>query len=225
MNTDAMARFLTEFPNLLETLLVGAEMTVVVTLGGLLISVVLGLAGAMLRMAHQPALRAIGTFYVDVFRAVPVLTQLFIIYFGLAQVGLKLDPVPAAVLGFGINGGAYLTEVFRASIEAIHRGQSEAALAVGLTRLQSLRLIVLPQAMRIALPPLGNFAIALLKDTSVASSVAAPELTYRAHMLVNQTYLSPQIYLMVAALYLTMSLPLSQLVRRLERRLERGRAT
>jgi polar amino acid transport system permease protein/cystine transport system permease protein len=134
-----------------------------------------------------------------------------------------LAPVPAAIIGFGINGGAYLTEVFRAGIEAVHRGQTEAALSIGMTRIQALRIIILPQATRVILPPLGNFAIGLLKDTSVASSVAAPELTFRAHMLVDQTYLSTQIYLMVAALYLTMSLPLAHLVRRLERRGARER--
>jgi polar amino acid transport system permease protein/cystine transport system permease protein len=160
---------------------------------------------------------------VDVFRAVPVLTQLFIIYFGLAELGARLDPIPAAIIGFGINGGAYLTEVFRAGIEAVHRGQSEAALAIGMTPAQALRVIVLPQAMRVVVPPLGNFAIGLLKDTSVASSVAAPELSFRAHMLVDQTYLSTQIYLTVAALYLAMSLPLARLVRVIERRMARSR--
>jgi polar amino acid transport system permease protein/cystine transport system permease protein len=168
-------------------------------------------------------LRVIGTLYVDVFRAVPVLTQLFIIYFGLAELGLKLDPIPAAIIGFGINGGAYLTEVFRAGIEAVHRGQNEAALSIGMTRAQALRIIVLPQALRVVLPPLGNYAIGLLKDTSVASSVAAPELSFRAHMLVDQTYLSTQIYLTVAVLYLMMSLPLARLVHSLERRMARGR--
>jgi His/Glu/Gln/Arg/opine family amino acid ABC transporter permease subunit len=183
----------------------------------------LGMLGAVLRTSRFRLLRAVGTVYVDVFRSVPVLTQLFIIYFGLAELGVKLAPIPAAIIGFGINGGAYLTEVFRAGIEAIHRGQTEAALSIGMTRMQALRIIILPQALRVILPPLGNFAIGLLKDTSVASSVAAPELTFRAHMLVDQTYLSTQIYLMVAALYLAMSLPLSHLVRRLESRTARER--
>ncbi len=207
---------------MIETLLLGVEMTIVVTLGGLLVAVVPGLLGAVLRTAQLGVLRAIGTIYVDVFRSVPVLTQLFIIYFGLAEVGIRLAPVPAAIIGFGINGGAYLTEVFRAGIEAVHAGQTEAGLSIGMTRLQAFRIIILPQAMRVILPPLGNFGIGLLKDTSVASSVAAPELTFRAHMLVDQTYLSTQIYLMVAVLYLAMSLPLARLVRWLEQRAGRG---
>ncbi len=212
-----------QFPYLLDTLLLGVKITIIVTLGGFALSVVLGLGGALFRTSRFGVLRAAGTLYVDVFRAVPVLTQLFIIYFGLAEIGVKLSPVPAAIIGFGINGGAYLTEVFRAGIEAVHRGQTEAALSIGMTRLQATRIIVLPQAMRVILPPLGNFAIGLLKDTSVASSVAAPELTFRAHMLVDQTYLSTQIYLMVAVLYLAMSLPLAHLVRRLERQTARER--
>ena len=105
----------------------------------------------------------------------------------------------------------------------MHRGQAEAAYSIGMTRLQALRIIIMPQALRVILPPLGNFAIGLLKDTSIASSVAAPELTFRARMLVDQTYLSTQIYLMVAVLYLMMSLPLSHLVNRLERRRARER--
>jgi polar amino acid transport system permease protein/cystine transport system permease protein len=217
-------RALEQFPVLLDGLLLGARMTVIVTLGGFLASVLLGVVFAAMRTARAASLRAIGTVYVDVFRAVPVLTQLFIIYFGLAQIGIRLQPIPAAIIGFGINGGAYLTEVFRAGIEAVHRGQTEAALAIGMRPAQALHEIVLPQALRIVLPPLGNFAIGLLKDTSVASAVAAPELTFRAHMLVDQTYLSTQIYLMVAALYLAMSLPLAFLVRRLERRFARGHA-
>jgi His/Glu/Gln/Arg/opine family amino acid ABC transporter permease subunit len=224
MNAGPWARFAVQFPSLIDTLLLGVEMTVIVTLGGFVVAMMLGLAGAMLRTARMAPLRALGTLYVDIFRAVPVLTQLFIIYFGLAELGVKLDPIAAAIIGFGINGGAYLTEVFRAGIEAVHRGQSEAALAIGMTRAQALRVIVLPQAMRVVLPPLGNYAIGLLKDTSVASSVAAPELSFRAHMLVDQTYLSTQIYLTVAALYLAMSLPLAQLVRVLERRIARSRA-
>ena len=113
------------------------------------------------------------------FRAVPVLTQLFIIYFGLTEIGIRLDPLPSAIVGFGINGGAYLTEVFRAGIESIHHGQMEAAQMLGMTRLAALRIVILPQAVRVVLPPLGNFAIGLLKDTALASAVAAPELMFQ----------------------------------------------
>ncbi len=209
-------------PEFLSILWSGAIMTVIVTAGGFAASILLGIVFAALRTGPVPALRAVAHVYVEVFRAVPVLTQLFVIYFGLGAIGIKLSPIPAAVVGFGLNGGAYLTEVFRAGIEAVDRGQTEAALAIGMTRLTALRSIVLPQAVRLVLPPIANFAIGLLKDTSLASVVAAPELSFRAHMLVDRTFLSTQIYLLVAAFYLAMSLPLAMLARRLERRAGRG---
>jgi polar amino acid transport system permease protein/cystine transport system permease protein len=176
----------------------------------------------VLKALPMRPLHVLAGLYVEVFRGVPVLTQLFVIYFGLASIGIKLEPVPAAIIGFGINGGAYLTEVFRAGIESIHRGQLEAAFTIGMTRLMGLRFIVLPQAIRVVLPPLGNFAVGLLKDTALASAVAAPELTFRGRMLIDQTYLSTQIYLLVAVIYLAMSLPLARLVRRLETHMGRG---
>lgn len=132
-----------------------------------------------------------------------MLTQLFVIYFGLAAIGIRLSPIPAAIAGCGLNGGAYLTEVFRGGLEAVGRGQVEAAQALGLGRLR--------------------FAIGLLRDTSLASAVAAPELSFNARMLVDRTFLSTQIYALVAFLYLAMSLPLALLGRRLERRLAAAR--
>jgi polar amino acid transport system permease protein/cystine transport system permease protein len=147
-----------------------------------------------------------------------VLAQLFILYFGLVEVGLvTLEPLQAAVLGLGLNGGAYLAEVFRAGIQAIHREQVEAALSLGLTPLNAMRRVILPQAFRIVLPPIGNFSIGLLKDTAVVSAVAAPEIMFRARQLTTETFQSGQIYLIAALVYLGLSLPLSQVVRRLER--------
>lgn len=218
-------RFADRFPEIIQLLLTGAVMTVIVTAGAFVASILLGLLFAAFRTSETRVLRAAAHVYVEVFRAVPILTQLFIIYFGLASVGIRLSPIPAAVLGFGLHGGAYLTEVFRAGIEAIDRGQTEAALAIGMTRLMALRTIVMPQALRVVLPALANFSIGLLKETSLASAVAAPELSFNAGMLVRQTYLSTQIYVCVAVIYLAMSLPLSSVSRALERRAARGRRT
>jgi His/Glu/Gln/Arg/opine family amino acid ABC transporter permease subunit len=208
---------------LLPVLLFGAITTVEVTIGGFILAVLLGLLCAILLTFRSRLLRSLVAVYVDVFRAVPVLTQLFIIYFGLTEIGIRLNPLPAAIVGFGINGGAYLTEVFRAGIASVHQGQLEAAQMLGMTRLAALRIIILPQAMRVVLPPLGNFAIGLLKDTALASAVAAPELMFRARNLVDQTFLSAQIFLATAAIYLVMSLPLGYLTRRAEARVARGR--
>jgi polar amino acid transport system permease protein/cystine transport system permease protein len=208
--------------NLLPTLLFAAVTTVEITAGGFAVAVLLGLICAVLLTFRSPLLRRLIAVYVDVFRAVPVLTQLFIIYFGLTEIGIRLDPIPAAVIGFGINGGAYLTEVFRAGIESVHQGQTEAAQMLGMTRLAVMRIVILPQAMRVVLPPLGNFAIGLLKDTALASAVAAPELMFRARNLVDKTFLSTQIYVTTGAIYLAISLPLGFVTRRAEARVSRG---
>jgi polar amino acid transport system permease protein/cystine transport system permease protein len=222
MSGNLWLRALDMLPDLLTVLLVGAITTIEVTIGGFLIAAVIGLGLAMLQTLPARMPRILVGFYVEVFRGVPVLTQLFVLYFGLAQPGLKLDPLTAAIVGFGLNGGAYLTEVFRAGLLSVHRGQMEAAFMIGMTRMAALRYVVLPQAMRVVLPPLANFAVGLLKDTALASAVAAPELSFHARTLVNRTYLSTQIYLLVAVIYLAMSLPLSHLSQRLERRFGRG---
>ncbi len=217
-----MVRFAEQLPHILSALLAGAVMTVTVTAGAFVVSILLGLVFAGFRTSGSFILRVMTHVYVEIFRAVPVLTQLFIIYFGLASIGIRLSPIPAAFIGFGLNGGAYLSEVFRAGIEAIDRGQTEAALAIGMTKLKALRYIVLPQATKVVIPALANFAIGLLKETSLASAVAAPELSFSAGMLVKETFLSTQIYIMVAVIYLVLSVPLSTASRALERRFATG---
>jgi His/Glu/Gln/Arg/opine family amino acid ABC transporter permease subunit len=209
---------------LLPTLLLAAVTTIEITAGSFVLALLIGMVGAVMQTFRSRVLRGLVAIYVDVFRAVPVLTQLFIIYFGLSDWGVRLDPLPAAIIGFGIYGGASMIEVFRAGIESVERGQMEAAQMIGMTRLHAMRLVVLPQAMRVVLPPLGNFVIGLLKDTAIASAVAAPELMFRAKTLVDKTFLSSQIYLTVAAIYLAMSLPLSRLTHMAEARAARGRA-
>ncbi len=216
------ARFAEQFPHILPILLAGAAMTVIVTAGAFVLSILLGLVFAGFRTSDSFILRLMAHIYVEVFRSVPVLTQLFIVYFGLASIGIRLSPIPAAFVGFGLNGGAYLTEVFRAGIQAIDRGQTEAAFAIGMTKFKALRHIVLPQAARVVMPALANFSIGLLKETSLASAVAAPELSFNAGMLVKETFLSTQIYMVVALIYLVMSVPLSAVSRALERRFSKG---
>jgi polar amino acid transport system permease protein/cystine transport system permease protein len=209
--------------DLLPVLLFGAITTIEVTIGSFIVAALIGLLLALLQRLHLRPLNAVIAVYVDVFRAVPVLTQLFIIYFGLTEIGIRLEPIPAAIIGFGINGGAYLTEVFRAGVESVHQGQMEAAQMLGMRRFAALRIVILPQAMRVVLPPLGNFAIGLLKDTALASAVAAPELMFRARTLVDKTFLATQIFVTAAAIYLVMSVPLGYLTRQAEARVARGR--
>jgi His/Glu/Gln/Arg/opine family amino acid ABC transporter permease subunit len=214
--------FFAILPDCILVLLGGAVTTIEITLGGLLVALILGLVIALLRRSSFRGIAALAAAYVEIFRCVPVLTQLFVIYFGLGQIGLRLSPLPAAILGFGLNGAAYLAEIYRSGIESVPRGQSEAGSAIGMTKHQTMVWIILPQAIRVSLPPIGNYGVGLLKDSSIAVAIAAPEITFDATNLINQTYLSTQIYLLMALLYIGMSLPLSHLVRRLERRSRRG---
>lgn len=196
----------------------GVGATVAITAGALSIAVVLGLALAMLKVSNLPAARFCVNAYVEVFRNIPPLTQLFIIYFGLTYVGVRLEPLAAAIIGLGLNGSAYCTEIFRSGFSALHHGQREAAAAAGMTPAKTMRFVILPQALRITLPPLANYAIGLIKDTAVASSVAAPEILFRARSLTSETYETPLIYLLVAILYFCLTFPLARWADRLERK-------
>lgn len=218
-------RFREELPYFLEVLIPAAGMTVRIAAGAFVLAIVVGLALALLQTFRIGLLNVILRAYIEIVRGTPVLAQLFILYFGLTQVGIRFTPVQAAIIGLGFNGGAYLAEVFRAGIESIHRGQMEAALTVGMTPLAAMRWVIIPQALRVVVPPTTNYSIALLKDTAVVSAVAAPEIMFKARNLVTETYLSAQIYLLVALMYLCMSLILSWISRRLERRLAASSAT
>ncbi len=210
--------FLTKLSELGGPLLLGAVTTVWITLASLAVAVVLGLGLALIRLLGFRAVNALIATYVEIFRNTPVLAQLFIIYFSLPSFGVNIDPIPAAIIGLGLNGGAVLSEVFRSGLNAIHYGQREAALAVGMTPWMGLRDIILPQTWRITLPPLGNYAIALLKDTAVVSAIAAPEIMFWARNLVTSTFQTTFVYILAALLYFCLSFPLARLVERFERR-------
>ncbi len=212
-------RFWENLPYFLEVLIPAAGMTVRIAAGAFVLAIVVGLVLALLQTVKLGILTAVVRTYIEVIRGTPVLAQLFILYFGLTEIGIRFTPIQAAILGLGLNGGAYLAEVFRAGIQSIHAGQMEAALTVGMTPLAAMRWVVLPQALNVVVPPTTNYSIALLKDTAIVSAVAAPEIMFRARNLVMETYLSAQIYLLVALMYLVMSLILAAISRRLERRL------
>jgi His/Glu/Gln/Arg/opine family amino acid ABC transporter permease subunit len=205
------------FPYFMSLLLKGAVMTVAVAAGALALALVLGLVIALLRMSRSRLLNSFAYVYTEFLRGTPALAQLFVIYFGLPDIGIELKPVEAAIVGLGINGSAYLSEVYRAGIQAIHRGQFEAAFSLGMTPIGSMRYIVLPQAVRMMLPPITNFSITLLKDTALVSVVAVPEIMFYARNLVTETFQSMHVYLLAAAIYLAMTIPMSRLVARLER--------
>lgn len=212
-----MGAILDKIATLGPPLLLGAVTTVTITLVSLVIAIVLGLALALVQRARIAWLNWIITAYIEVFRNTPVLTQLFIIYFGLPYLGYKIPSFLAAIIGLGLNGSAVLAEVFRSGIAAIHTGQREASLSVGMTPWMAMRYIILPQTWRITLPPTGNYAIALFKDTAVVSAIAAPEIMFYARNLVTSTFDTAFIYLLVALIYFALAFPMARLVDRLER--------
>lgn len=191
-----------------------------------LLASLLGLVVALMRVSRSRLLHSVGVVYVEVMRGMPALVILFLIYFGLGGLGiewLKFSSYQAAILGLGLQGGAVLGEVFRSGIEALHHGQMEAALSLGMTPATSMRWIILPQAWRIVLPPVANYAIGLLKDTSVCAIIAAPELMLRAKDIASSSFRPMHLFVLAAVLYFVMSYPLSIVARWLEARLARGR--
>ena len=206
----------------LPPLMRAARVTLLVAVLSIAVGAVVGLLLALLKMGGPAALRKAASFYIEVTRGTPALAQLYIAYFGLASMGLTLDNVTATVVALGLNAAAYMAEIYRAGIESVHGGQREAAMSLGMTPGQAMRFIVLPQAWRVVLPPGANLGIAVLKDTSLASAIATPELMSRAYDLVGQTWRPMHIYLLVALMYMAMCLPLAQLVRRLERGVKRS---
>jgi His/Glu/Gln/Arg/opine family amino acid ABC transporter permease subunit len=208
----------------LPQLLEAAGNTLRMTALSFVLAFIVGLLLALAKLSPLKPLRLAASGYIEVMRGIPALAVLFLIYFGLADFSIVLDAFPAAVIGFGLNGAAYMAEIFRAGIVSIHSGQLEAALTVGMTPLAAMRWVIFPQALRVVLPPLANFGIALLKDTSVASIISAPELMLRARDLASSSFLPMEVFLLAAAIYLAMSLPVALLTRRLEARFARGQA-
>jgi His/Glu/Gln/Arg/opine family amino acid ABC transporter permease subunit len=201
----------------LTTLLGGLPETVTVAIGSFLFALVFGLLVALLRISRWRLLRIVATAYIEFFRGTPALVQLFVIYFGFPDIGFQPSPFEAAIIGLGLNGAAYLAEIYRAGIESIHRGQMEAALSLGLTPLRAMRWIVLPQALRTMLPPITNFAIVLLKDTAIVFAVGVVEIMALARNLVTETLQSAAVYLIAGTIYLCMTIPMARLAARLER--------
>lgn len=211
-------------PSIASALLAGAVTAAQVALGAAVIAFGLGLALALVNVFTPLRLVrvAIGA-YIEWMRNVPALAHLFVLYFGLASVGIRFSPKAAAIVGLGLVGAAVLCDVFSAGLRALHAGQREAALAVGLTPAQALRFVVLPQVMRLTLPSIGNYATQLIKDTSIASAIAAPEIMFYARSLVTSTFQTPLIYASAIALYASIVFPVGWMFSRLERRLGVGR--
>lgn len=195
----------------------GLQFTVPLALLSFAAGLVLAFAVAVLRLFAPRPIALLMRFYVWLIRGTPLLVQLFIIFYGLPNVGIVLDPMPAALIGFTLNVGAYNSEVIRAAIEAVPRGQWEAAYSLNMTRAQALVRSILPQAARVAVPPLSNSFISLVKDTSLAAVLTVPEIFQAAQRIAAVTYEPLILYIEAALIYLLFSSVLSALQTRLER--------
>ena len=197
----------------------GLIFTVPLTLITFVLGILLGLLVALARLYGPSPLVALARFYVWLVRGTPLLVQLFLIFYGLPSAGIVLDAFTAAVIGFTLNIGAYSSETIRATLAAIPKGQWEAAHAIGMNWPQAMGRVILPQAARIAVPPLSNTFISLVKDTSLAAAVTVPELFQAAQRLASVTYEPLILYIETALIYLMFSSVLSTLQDRLEQRL------
>ena len=210
-------------PRNLEFLLQGLAVTIQLAFLSLLLALALGVLFGVLRIVPFRPFRALGTIYVEFFRNTPLLVQMYFAYFGLPWLGVRLPGFQAAFLALGIYTGAFVAEVVRAGILSVSRGQIEAARSLGLSYTQMMRHVVLPQAFATTIPPLGNLAIAMTKNTSISSAIAVPDVMYNGNILNSRTFATYEIFAAIGSGYLALTLPLSWVVNRLERRLTRFR--
>ncbi len=207
-------------PLLLEGAVITLEITALSVGLGLLIGMVVGVA----KLSNKGFLRALASIYIDFIRGTPLLVQIFLVYFALPQIlGTRIDPFVAAVSACSINSGAYIAEIFRAGIQSIDKGQMEASRALGLSWFQAMRFVIMPQAFKRIIPPLGNEFIAMLKDSSLVSVIGFEELTRTGQLIISRTYAAFEIWIVVAILYLIMTLAISRFVAYLEKRSNKGK--
>ena len=205
--------------NSFPVLLVGALVTIKITAISVALGVVIGLVVGVARISQVKPLRLLAMAYIDFLRGTPLLVQIFLIYFALPVVsGQRVDPFFAAITACSINSGAYVAEIFRSGIQSIDKGQMEAGRSLGMTWMQTMRHVILPQAVKRVIPQIGNEFIALLKDSSLVSVIGFEELTRSGQLIIARTYGSLEIWPCVAIICLVMTLSISQLVAYLERR-------
>ncbi len=202
-------------------LLAGLQMTIKVSVLSIFFGTLMGVAGALAKTSRFRLLRALAFTYVEWIRNTPLLIQILFIYFGLG-VFFSLSPMVASVFALSFFSGAYITEIIRAGIQSIHKGQREAAFSLGMTEGQSMFLVVLPQAVRRILPPLAGQFISLIKDSSLVSVIAVSDLTYVAKNIVTNTFRAFEVWLAIAVFYFVLSFALSWSVRNLEYRLAKS---
>ena len=200
-------------------LLLGAGVTVQITVLSVGFGLLIGMFVGMARLSTIWPVKMLAAIYVDFIRGTPLLVQIFLIYFALPLIiGQRIDPFIAAITACSINSGAYVAEIFRGGIQSIDKGQMEAGRSLGMTWVQTMQYIILPQAFKRIIPPLGNEFIAMLKDSSLVSVIGFEELTRRGQLIIARTYGSFEIWITVAFIYLMMTFTISRFVDYLERR-------
>jgi His/Glu/Gln/Arg/opine family amino acid ABC transporter permease subunit len=208
----------------LPRLLEGAELTIIISLLSYVLALVIGLLVGIARVSRHWPLRALATPYVQFIRGTPLLLQLFVIYYVLPYAGLILSPFTSAVWGLTLNYSAYMAEVFRGGILAIPKGQWEAGLSIGMSRRLLLRRIILPQALRIVVPAIGNFFVSIFKDSALVSTITMRDLMFSGQILAAATFRHFEIFAEVAVIYFIISYPSAKLVEYIEARLDISRA-
>ena len=220
MDRRIIEELITSFPKLLS---VGIKVTIPLTLISFTIGIGIALMTAMVQTAKLPVLKQIARFYVWIIRGTPMIVQLFVVYFGLPSIGITLAAFPSAVIVFSLSVGAYCSETIRAAIESVPAGQLEAGYCVGMNYWQTMVRIILPQAFRTAFPPLSNSLIGLVKDTSLAYSVAIVEILATAQRIAARSYDYFWLYCEAGLIYLIFCTILTFVQSRMEKRMERKR--
>ncbi|MBF9060119.1 ABC transporter permease subunit [Rhodobacterales bacterium HKCCSP123] len=213
----------TVIPSYLDVVLLGAVWTIAITVAAALLSFVGGVILAVIALYAPLVVRLPFRLFAWLFMGTPLLLQLFLIYFGLVQVGIDLPAFVAGVVGLGLHFAVYNSELIQTSILAVDRGQMEAARTLGLSRGQALRKVVIPQAVRDVIPPIGNNMIALLKDSALVSVIGVSELTLSAQLAIGRTYRPFEFYLLAAVVYYVINLGMEAVQRRIERRIAAAR--
>jgi len=212
---------LKDFVEFVPILAQGAVVTVEVFVCALVVATSLGLLWALLRVSGVPLLAGFSKGLINTVRGIPILVQLFYIYFVLPDIGIQVNAFQAGFIGLGFAYSCYMAEVFRAGIEAVDAGQVEAAKSLGMGRAMTMWRVVLPQAFKVALPPYGNTCIMLIKDTSQASIITVAELSFQSKVIAASTFKNAEVFTMVAVFYLLLCIPLILIVGRLEKKFGR----
>jgi polar amino acid transport system permease protein len=214
-----MTEFLAYAAMALPDLLQGTVVTLKLTAGALVIGLAIGLPLSLLRVYGPKLIQPFCTAYLTVFRGTPLLVQLFVVYYGLPEIGLSFSRMAAAFITLGCNSGAYQCEYFRGAIQAVSRGQMRAARAIGMSRFQGIRHIILPQALRLVIPAWSNELIAMVKYTAIVFLIAVPDLMNKAKILSSQNFAPIQTYVLVALIYLVLVGCLSLILHGIQRKL------